>query len=75
MKKELAKFMANQLIGPAYVVDNAKVNEDGSVMTFSAHGKKNTNVKITGVVKEPQQELPLEDDDEEDDGDAKGKVN
>lgn len=75
MKKELAKFMANQLIGPAYVVDTAKVNEDGSVMTFSAHGKKNTNVKITGVVKEPQQELPLEDDDEEDDGDAKGKVN
>lgn len=34
---------------------------------------KNTNVKITGVVKEPQQELPL--DEEDDDEDASGKAN
>lgn len=35
---------------------------------------KNTNVKITGVVKEPQQELPLDEEDDDEDDIREGEL-
>lgn len=62
---ELAKTVAQLAMGPKWEVGKADVADDGNTLTFAATSKDGA-IELKGKIKAPpQEELPLDDDDED----------